>query len=468
MLQSEKLKPATKKTLVKALQTPLILKKDAPSVGHDFSVIEDDGGLWALMEQWQQNKVGVVAVDLEFEASLHYPDLNQICTVQIYDNNRYYIVDGIKLTRSGLVANAGTSKRRKEEKEGALKAFLESRDIKKLMFSCSNDGAIVKKQGYTLNNVYDVQRLGSLTAARGLSLVTFISLFLGLNIEDGKAVESHKGSDDALASEMKEHKKKCQMFDWTRRPVPPKQVAYALGDVEYLFSLREALLNEIGRGGRGKSELVAYAEKIAAYDNGEYVVAKPKCDLDFAAEYGALKQQRAQKAAKVVYTQATLVAKDSLRRFTEFLPLEGVVGLGKKISEGDVEVMTVEDVAQFFTTKEPAMAATLLEKLKSLSRTSKTQSATAKAAAKEARKIIKVKTTKVTTTAIQKAKAKVIERDSQRHFSGAGFSKKAVPATAALPTAVMGTKGRERRRKVWSKKKAATDAPVPKKKARHN
>lgn len=350
-----KLQPRTRRALMNALKTPLVRAEDIPGINYDFSPIEDDSTLWALMEYWKRENITTVAVDLEFETTMHYRDLHQICTVQIYDGTKYYIVDGIKLTRNNnTTANS----------KGALKHFLESKDIVKLMFSCTNDGAVMRKQGITLNSAYDVQRLGNLVAMRGLSLVTFISIFLGLNIEDGKVVpeaSSEQKSDDTLAAEMKKHKKKCQMFDWTSRPVPSQQVVYALSDVEYLFKLKEAILGEIKQ--TYKSEGVKYANELAAYDNGAYVVSKAKIDLEFVSGYGKL-SAATRKIANGVYVQAVQVARDHLRRFTEFLPLKNVVKLAMKISADGVKSVSMSFMNKMFSSEETEIADALLKRLK--------------------------------------------------------------------------------------------------------
>ena len=423
MNTEQKLKPRTRDALLKALAGPLVLDKDIPDICYDFSVIEDDEALWDLMRRWKQTKVSAVAVDLEFETCMHYRDLHQVCTVQVYDGTRYYLLDGIKLTRTkaGLTAPRGSKAAAKgKPAKGALKAFLESRDIVKVMFSCSNDSAIMRKHGITLNNAYDVQRLGSMAALRGLSLVTFISVFLGLNIEDGKVVsttqeqdEKKKGegkgkeSDEALAAEMKKHKSRCQMFDWTSRPIPGKQVVYALADVEYLFSLKDAILRDIQRN--SGSGAVKYAEKLAAFDNGAYVIAKPKADLDFVPGFEKFNSDT-RKIANCVYVQATLIAKERLRRFTEFLPLKGVVAIADKISTDGAKGLTLPYVLSLFSSKEKDLATILVDKLKDIYKS------------KEPKSTSSPEKLTLTPKAIQKAKSNVTKTFSKKN----SFSKKSV------------------------------------------
>lgn len=401
-----KLRPRTRAALLTALKTPLVLKSDASGIKYDFSVVEDDKEMWALMHHWKRNKINAVAVDLEFESTMHYRDLHQICTVQIYDGTKYYIVDGIKLTRRNLAAKRG---KKGTTSGGALKAFFESRDITKVMFSCTNDGAITKAHGITLNNAYDVQRLGNMVATRGLSLVTFISIFLGLNIEDGEVVgapekSDTKKSDDTLATEMKQHKKKCQTFDWTSRPLPIQQVVYALSDVEYLFSLKETILREISR--KYKSDAVKYANELAAYDKGAYVVTKPKTDLNFTPGYEKLKSATA-KIANGIYSQATLIARNYLKRFTEFLPLENVVKLAEKISADGVESVTLGYMTRLFCTQEAEIATALLDKLKELYKSCEPKADESEKETKERNNGGRLSTKTATHKDIQKAKGRV-------------------------------------------------------------
>lgn len=444
MNTEQKLQTRTRNALLKALDGPLVLERDIPDIGYDFSVIEDDEALWDLMGRWKQAKVGAVAVDLEFETCMHYRDLHQVCTIQVYDGTKYYLLDGIKLTRTkaGLAAAPGSKAAKEKVAKGALKAFLESQDIVKVMFSCSNDSAIMRKHGITLNNAYDVQRLGNMAALRGLSLVTFISVFLGLNIEDGKVVSTtqeqdekkkmmmmagaKKGgnnSDEALAAEMKKHKSRCQMFDWTSRPVPGKQVVYALADVEYLFSLKDAILCDI-KSNSGSSA-VKYAEELAAFDNGAYVVAKPKSDLDFVPGYERFNSD-SRKIANCVYIQASLIAKERLKRFTEFLPLKGVVGIANKISTDGADGLTVPYVLGLFSSKEKDLATILVNKLKDIYKSKEPKGSPS--------------TQVVTSRAIQKAKSNMTIT-ARRTFSaknsfakkGADFGKRGFSKKTSAP-----------------------------------
>ena len=42
-----------------------------------------------------------------------------------------------------------------------------------------------------------------------------------------------------------EHKAKFHKYNWTKRPISPEAIEYALNDVNYLFSLKEVLFNKL-------------------------------------------------------------------------------------------------------------------------------------------------------------------------------------------------------------------------------
>ena len=61
-----------------------------------------------------------------------------------------------------------------------------------------------------------------------------------------------------------EKKKKFQRYNWTRRPIEPDAVEYALSDVLHLFALRDALFSELDRRGL-TDEYVARNRKVREY-----------------------------------------------------------------------------------------------------------------------------------------------------------------------------------------------------------
>ena len=94
------------------------------------------------------------------------------------------------------------------------------------MFDCSSDSAIARKSlGIALKNVYDIRLI-----ARALGFDGNLSALTERNL----GIPAPAGGD----------KKKYQKANWMKRPLPEDQLAYALDDVKYLFSLKESLDEE--------------------------------------------------------------------------------------------------------------------------------------------------------------------------------------------------------------------------------
>lgn len=201
-----------------ALETPIVSAEDLADTPLPLEVIEDDEHLFAVMCAWKEGGIEEVAVDLEFESSLHYRDVTQLCTVQIFDNEKYYLIDAIKLTQPGLTG---------------LKVFFETRDFVKLWFATGSDRFVLKKHGYKLVNAYDIQKAPG-CGLKGRSLTVFVDALLGESLSDGTPLPDGKEPRS---------KKAMQTSNWVLRPISLEQVVYSLNDVKYLFRLRDAALS---------------------------------------------------------------------------------------------------------------------------------------------------------------------------------------------------------------------------------
>ena len=178
----------------------------------DYTFVSKPQELSALLSQWSDQGIESVAMDFEEESNLHcYGE--HVCTIQLYDKKRYYIIDAIELakTKDGLAA---------------MKALLEG-PVEKIMFACQSDAALARKAlKIQLKNIFDVRVIAIALDFNG-NLTSLIERNLGIKAEDG-------GS-----------KKKYQTANWMRRPIPPAQIEYALSDVKYLFDLKASLLSEM-------------------------------------------------------------------------------------------------------------------------------------------------------------------------------------------------------------------------------
>lgn len=264
-----------------ALRTPIVAKEDLEKIPFPLEVIEEDAQLLAVMDAWKKDGVGEVAVDLEFEATLHYPNVKQLCTVQVYDGVKYYLVDGIKLTQPGLTG---------------LKTFFETKNFLKLWFAQSSDRFIIKNHGYKLDNVYDIQ-MASGSRLKGRSLTAFVKVLLG---------EKLCGEESAAKTpkvKVPRSKKAMQLSNWVLRPLSAEQVVYALNDVKYLFRLKEAILSAPN-------------------------VTNPKLAVAAKAEYGSLKPAD-KSLACMMYDSARAYSEMHHKPIADFMSPSSFVALAR-------------------------------------------------------------------------------------------------------------------------------------------
>ena len=176
-----------------------------------YTYIDSPKALEKMCTSFSEKGTDCVAMDFEEESNLHVYG-EHLCLVQLWDGSEYYLLDALVLGRS-------------QEGRDALKAFLEG-PLTKIMFDCSSDSAIARKSlGIALKNVYDIRLI-----ARALGFDGNLSALTERNL----GIPAPAGGD----------KKKYQKANWMKRPLPEDQLAYALDDVKYLFSLKESLDEE--------------------------------------------------------------------------------------------------------------------------------------------------------------------------------------------------------------------------------
>ncbi len=167
----------------------------------DYSYLDTDSAIEQAVRGFENKDR--IAVDFEGEFNLHIYG-EHLCLIQIYDGDRYYIID----PRSRGVTKNG------------LSIFFSS-SVKKLWFDCQSDASLVYKQyGLVINNIFDVRVLAEVLGFHG-------------NL---KALES-----EYLGIESNINKKKNQQANWLKRPLPDEQIAYALEDVMHLAELEDVL-----------------------------------------------------------------------------------------------------------------------------------------------------------------------------------------------------------------------------------
>lgn len=172
----------------------------------NYKEIKSAEQLNKLQKKWQEQGVRTVAVDLEAECNLHMYG-EKLCLVQIYDASQKYIVDPFK---TGLAA---------------VKKFFENDKFLKIFYDASSDLSLLK-------NAHDISVSSLLDLKPAVDLLDY----------------PQKGLDGVLNTLLGvkiQKKGKYQRYNWTRRPLPPDVLVYALGDVLYLFDLKEILLDEL-------------------------------------------------------------------------------------------------------------------------------------------------------------------------------------------------------------------------------
>ncbi len=198
----------------------------------EYTLISKPEEVQALVSRWADTGIGSVAMDFEEESNLHcYGE--HVCTIQLYDRFRYYILDALELART-------------PEGLGAMKDFLEG-PMEKVMFACQSDAALARKTlAIQLQNIFDVR---------------VIAMALGFNGNLTALIERNLG----IQAESPTMKKKYQTANWMRRPIPAEQIEYALSDVQYLFDLKVSLVAEMeGKLSKGEQGKVRHELKVCA------------------------------------------------------------------------------------------------------------------------------------------------------------------------------------------------------------
>lgn len=198
----------------------------------EYTFIAKPGQLTDLAQKWEKMGITCVAMDFEEESNLHcYGE--HVCIIQIYDRHHYYIIDVLAL---------------KDDPIGheELKAFLEG-PVEKIMFACQSDASLARKAlGIQLANIYDVRVVAI--------ALEFMGNLTGL-------IERNLG----IQSENPSLKKKYQTANWMHRPIAKEQIEYALGDVQYLFDLKQSLEDEMKQKlPIGKQKQIAYEMRSCA------------------------------------------------------------------------------------------------------------------------------------------------------------------------------------------------------------
>ncbi len=257
-----------------------------------YTFIDKADELSVLLERWKADGVSVVAMDFEEESNLHcYGE--HLCTIQLYDRRAYYFLDALALAKTDY----GIS---------LMKDFLEG-PMEKIMFACQSDASIARKTlSIQLGNIFDVRVIAMALEFNG-NLTALIQRNLGLEVESPAM------------------KKKYQTANWMRRPIPKEQIEYALTDVQYLFELKDSLLEEMkAKLPVGKQKQIMYEmKKCALQKNPERPGWEKICNFKLLNE------------REKVYIKHFFLARDSLARkadvpATRILEKQLIVAMAKR------------------------------------------------------------------------------------------------------------------------------------------
>jgi ribonuclease D len=188
-----------------------------------------------------------VAVDLEAEFNLHrYGE--HFCLLQVFDGNTAVAIDPQTVSID------------------LIQGFLENRNLLKITYDSASDRALLyKNHRILMNTILDLQP--------AVQLLEFKKQGLGSVLEE------------VLRIPPAQDKQRFQQYDWTRRPIHPDALAYAMDDVFHLYRLRDELFERLRLAGlmdrywvenfRGQSKEPELDRKPGMLRGGRYKRLKP-------------------------------------------------------------------------------------------------------------------------------------------------------------------------------------------------
>lgn len=196
--------------------------------------IDTDQDFRAFLGRLKERAVRDIALDIEGEFNLHVYG-ERFCLLQVTDGSEDVAIDPFGVSGD------------------LLKELLENRDLLKITYDSASDRSLMaKSHGIVMNSILDLRPAVDLLEfpKQGLSAVLA----------------------DALGVEEAGSKKKFQQYNWTRRPIDPAAVQYALQDVRHLFPLKGVLLRRLAE--RGQLEAF-FLENLKRQDRPPELNRKP-------------------------------------------------------------------------------------------------------------------------------------------------------------------------------------------------
>ncbi|WP_338793044.1 ribonuclease D [Bernardetia sp. MNP-M8] len=180
-------------------------KKNSPKIPNPI-YIKSFEELEKVASKWK--KCPQIAIDTEFDDNNNYYG-RHLCLVQIYDKDKIYLIDTVKL----------------EGNIQPLLSVLENPNVEKLFHSSSSDLIVIGDvYNCSIKNIQDTALMYRflLKSSNDIGLQSLVEEKLGIELE-----------------------KQEQVSDWAKRPLSKSQLIYAATDVVYLFELFEILKKEL-------------------------------------------------------------------------------------------------------------------------------------------------------------------------------------------------------------------------------
>lgn len=172
-----------------------------------YEYIDSEKKLSDYINKLNENNIEIIAFDIEGESNLHQYG-EKLCLIQIYDGKDAVIIDPFKTPLR------------------LIQRIIENRSIMKIMFDAPGDRAFLYKNcGIDTLSILDLQAAVRLLDYEKMDLSSV--LHQAINVNTGTS------------------KKKFQRYNWNRRPLEDVAIEYALGDVIYLFDLKDKLMSDI-------------------------------------------------------------------------------------------------------------------------------------------------------------------------------------------------------------------------------
>ena len=151
------------------------------------------------------------AIALDTEGASYHRFVDRIYLLQLSTRDKSAIIDPLPIgTPSGL---------------GEL---LESPDVEVVFHDADYDLRLLQQDyGWHVRNIFDTRLAAQLLGIRAFGLAALLERYFGVKLD-----------------------KKHQRADWSRRPLTPEMLEYAVLDTTHLLALRDRLAAELDRAGR--------------------------------------------------------------------------------------------------------------------------------------------------------------------------------------------------------------------------